>query len=346
MTKSLEDLSFYLGRGIHTFASYWSNYQITPKPSVAYFELTYRCTCKCGFCERWKVGPKLAKNELTTEEVKKTLSEAHKIGVRNIGFTGGEPFLRKDIFEIAQFAKKIGLAITVASNGTLINKNNIGKIAKSFDSVAISMDGIKPETHDSIRGVEGVYDKAMNAVNLLRKEAVTVTVNMVITEKNFMEIDKYIQFFSVKNIPLQLTPVHEYESSYLKVKKDLKEIDMKKFEVEWQRLAKKYAFLNNDYYKHVPTFLAAPNKLIHNYTCFAGAVMFFINPYGEVFPCEFKRISMGNVKKESLSVIWRKAKKLRRQIASSKRACVCWSHCVVPLNNRLSRYISFKKAFI
>ncbi len=342
MTSSLKDLSFYLGRGIHTFACYWSNYQITPKPSVMYFELTYRCTCKCGFCERWKVGPKLAKNELTTEEIKKTLSEARKVGVRNVGFTGGEPFLRKDIFEIAQHAKKIGLAITVASNGTLINRDNVKKIAVSFDSVAISMDGIKPKTHDSIRGVRGVYAKAMNALSLLRKEKVPVAVNMVITQKNFMEIDKYIQYFSKKNISLQLTPVHEYETSFLKVKKDLKVIEMKEFEKEWQRLSSKYKFLNNYYYKSVPIFLSSPNKLVNAYTCFAGSVMFFINPFGEVFPCEFKRVSMGNVKKESLSEIWRRNRKLRCQIASSKRGCVCWSHCVVPLNHRLSRYISFK----
>jgi MoaA/NifB/PqqE/SkfB family radical SAM enzyme len=160
-----------------------------------------------------------------------------------------------------------------------------------------------------------------------------------------MEIDDYINFFFKKNIPFQLTPVHESESNYLKVEKGLKEININKFENEWQRLSKKYHFLNNNYYKYVPTFLSTPNKLLHSYTCFAGAVMFFINPYGEVFPCEFKRISIGNVKKESLFLIWKKARRLRSQIASSKRDCVCWSHCVVPLNNRLSRYISFKKVF-
>lgn len=185
----------------------------------------------------------------------------------------------------------------------------------------------------------------MNALDLLKEEKVPVAVNMVITEKNYTEIDGYIDFFLKKEIPFQITPVHDSESNYLKVKKGLKEISTKKFEDEWLRLSKKYRFLNNDYYKEVPTFLSSPGKLLDSYTCFAGAVMLFVNPYGEVYPCEFKRVSMGNLKKESLSVIWVNAQKLRRQIASSKRGCICWSHCVVPLNKRLSRYISFKRVF-
>ena len=345
MVNKLTTLSFFIGRGIHTFVSYWSGYKITPKPGVAYLELTYRCTCRCHFCERWKIGPKMAEEELTTEEIKHLLVDAYKIGVRYMGFTGGEAFLRKDIFEIGKFAKKLGLTLTIASNGTLITEKNVGEIAKYFSSVTISMDGIVSGTHDSLRGVKGVYDKAMNALDLLQKVKVPVAVNMVITRDNFMEIDKYIQFFSKKNISLQFTPVHENEKSYLRVQKGLKEIDMNTFVKEWQRLSEKYPFLNNGYYKHVPTFFSAPSKLLRAYTCFAGAVMFSMNPYGDVFPCEFNRTSMGNVRKEKLPVIWKKAQKLRQEISSAKRTCICWSQCAVPLNNRLTRAIACKKLF-
>jgi MoaA/NifB/PqqE/SkfB family radical SAM enzyme len=309
-----------------------------------YFELTYRCTCKCKFCERWKVGPKRARQELTTKEIKKILKEAYSLGVRYLGFTGGEPLLKKDLFEIAQFAQKIGFTVTIASNGTLINEKNIKEIARSFNSVAISMDGINAKTHDGLRGVEGVYERAMKALELLKSEKVPVVVNMVITNENFREIDQYLQFFSQKNIPVQFTPVHDCDANLLKVAdKKLKQIDMKEFRKEWRTLAKKYSLFNNGYYQHVPTFLSTPSKLLHAYTCFAGAAMFFVNPYGEIYPCEFYRRSMGNIKEESLRDIWQKARQLRRFIASSKRPCVCWSHCAVPLNNRLTRFVSLKK---
>lgn len=89
MLKKMQTLWFYLTRGIHTFFSFWSRYSLVPRPAVMYFELTYRCTCKCKFCERWKVGPGLAREELTTEEIKRTLKEAYNLGVRYLGFTGG-----------------------------------------------------------------------------------------------------------------------------------------------------------------------------------------------------------------------------------------------------------------
>lgn len=343
MLNRFKTLFFYIVRGIETFISYWSNYSFTPKPSIMYMELTYRCNCRCKFCERWKIGPQAHQKELTTEEVKKILIQAYKIGVRYVGFTGGEPFLRKDIFEIGKFAKNMGLIATLASNGILINENNIKEIVTAFDSITISVDGILKETHDALRGVEGAYVLAMDALDLLKKWRMPIAVNMVIVKQNFMEIDKYILFFSKKRIPIQLTPVHEYETSYLKVNEDLKQIDMKKFRKEWTDLSKKYAFLNRRYYKYIPTFLSKPNKLLHSYICFAGAVMFFVNPYGEVFPCEFNRNSMGNVREEQLAVIWEKAREIRRNIASPERPCICWTHCVVPLNNRLTRFVALRR---
>lgn len=339
MIEKIKTIYFKIFRGLHTFVSYWSKYEIPPKPSVMYVELTYRCTCKCGFCERWKIGPKMSKNELTTNEWKTILTDAYRIGVRYVGFTGGEVFLRKDIFELGKFAKDLGLNVTVASNGTLINEKNVKKIGDTFDSITISMDGIEKETHDLIRGVKGVYDSAAKALFLLKEQRVPLAVNMVITAKNYSEIDKYIVFFEKRNIPIQLTPVHNYETSFLKVKEELRDINPGEFRKVWNNLSKKHHFLNNFFYSEVPTFFENPKKLLNKYTCFAGSVMFFLNPYGEVFPCEFNRVSMGSLRNEPLKKIWEKAKKLRKNISSSKRYCICWTHCVVPLNNNLSRHI-------
>lgn len=345
MNKTLETAQFYLTRGLHTLASYWSGYAITPRPSVLYLELTYRCTCKCAFCERWKVGPAKASEEMTTEQIKALIADAKKVGVRYLGLTGGEAFLRPDIFEIGRFARSLGVNVTVASNGTLINEKNIDEIARSFDSVAISVDGFRPETHDALRGIAGVYDKALRAIELLKGRGLPVTVNMVINNQNFKEIDSYVEFFSKKGVHIQLTPVHDYAVSFLKVNENIKNFDLDAFNKEWARLSTKYPFLSRGFYQHVPTFLATPKSLLKAYSCFAGSAVFFVNPYGEVFPCEFLRAKMGNLKQESLSVIWRRAVKLRRSISSKNRACICWTHCIVPLNNRLTKFIALKKGY-
>lgn len=344
MKNKLKLAYFNATRGLHTFAAYWSGYRVVPKPSVMYVELTYRCTCKCSFCDRWKIGPEMASRELTTEEMKKLFKDAYGIGVRYVGFTGGEAFLRKDIFELGEYARSLGMNITVASNGTLINEGNIERIAKTFNSIAISMDGFKKETHDSLRGVEGVYDKAMRALELIKQHKLPVTVNMVVNSKNYLEIDDYLAYFQSKNIPVQLTPVHDYAGSFLNVNQNIKNWDVGKFNAEWQRLTQKYPLLTRGFYQHVPKFIEDPKSLTHVYTCFAGSVVLFVNPLGDVFPCEFLRSKMGNVSEKPLKQIWSEALELRKYISSPKRACVCWTHCIVPLNIRLSKYIRFQSS--
>jgi MoaA/NifB/PqqE/SkfB family radical SAM enzyme len=287
----------------------------------------------------------MASRELTTEEIKKLLKDAYEIGVRYVGLTGGEAFLRKDIFEIGKFAKGLGINVTVASNGTLINEKNIEEISKSFDSMAISVDGFKRETHDSLRGVTGVYDSALRAIELLKSKGLPITINMVVNNQNFEEIEDYLEFFSKKGVHIQLTPVHDYAVSFLKVNENIKNFDLNKFNQEWARLSQKYPFLSRGFYKHVPTFLSSPKDLLKSFTCFAASAVFFVNPLGDVFPCEFLRAKMGNVREKPLKGIWKEALKLRRHISSSNRPCICWTHCIVPLNNRLTKYIALKGGF-
>ena len=345
LLDKLRTLKFNLVRGPETFVSYWSGYAIAPKPSVMYLELTYRCNLRCGFCERWKVGPSLASQELTTDEVKRTISQAYQIGVRYLGLTGGEVLLRRDVFELGQFAKELGMNVSVASNGTLINEGNIDRVLSSFDSVAISFDGVSAATHDSLRGVSGAFEAALTTLTRLISHRMACGINMVVNRENFREIEAYIDFFSQKVKHIQLTPIHNYEASYLKVKEELKGIDIGEFNKEWLRLSQKYPFLRRGFYRNLPLFLSDPESLRHAFVCFAASAVFFVNPYGEVFPCEFYRQSMGNLKEKSLVKIWREAKQLRRLISSPQRPCVCWTHCIVPLNNRLTKFVSLKKGF-
>jgi len=344
LLDKLRTLKFNLVRGPETFVSYWSGYAIAPKPSVMYLELTYRCNLRCGFCERWKVGPSLASQELTTAEVKRILTEAYRIGVRYLGLTGGEVLLRRDIFELGQFARTLGMNVSVASNGTLINEGNIDRVLSSFDSVAVSFDGASAATHDSLRGVSGAFEAALTTLTRLTSHKMACGINMVVNRENFREIEAYIDFFSQSVKHIQLTPIHNYEASYLKVKEELKGIDIGEFNKEWLRLSQKYPFLRRGFYRNLPLFLSDPDRLHSAFVCFAASAVFFVNPYGEVFPCEFYRQPMGNLRQKSLTAIWREAKPLRRLISSPQRPCICWTHCIVPLNIRLTKYVSLRKS--
>lgn len=343
MNTKIRNSIFVATRGLQNFLSYWTNYTIPPRPSVMYLEMTYRCNCRCQFCQRWQTGPEQMHNELSEQEIKDLLDQAYSLGVRYLGITGGEALLRPDTLPLARYARSLGMSVVLASNGVLINESNVDLIRESCDSVTISMDGINSQTHDQIRGVPGVYEKAMAAIKLLKSKCFSVAVNMVITKNNYREIDDYISFFGQLGVPLQLTPVHEYEENHFKISPELQGLDFSAFESYWHDLSSKHFFLRSFFYKYIPEFFRQPDHLGKKFVCFAGSAMFFVDPYGNVFPCEFYRKSLGNIRERSLDKLWESALSLRRLISSPKRPCVCWNHCVVPLNKKLTKFIALKK---
>jgi MoaA/NifB/PqqE/SkfB family radical SAM enzyme len=127
-------------------------------PLVGSILVTYRCNANCKMCDLPLRGCKDL--ELPTNELKKLIDSFKELGVSSIGFSGGEPFLRKDIFKLIQHAKAKGLSTQIATNGFLLNTENITSIFESgLDSINISLDSSLPETHKEIRGVTDGFQK-------------------------------------------------------------------------------------------------------------------------------------------------------------------------------------------
>ncbi|MBU1201535.1 MAG: radical SAM protein [Nanoarchaeota archaeon] len=139
------------------------------KPHWIYISLLHKCNLKCSMCGVSKI---LTQHQLSLEEVKRIIDEisSWKFDSR-IQLTGGEPLLRKDIFQIIDYSTNAGLTTELVTNGMLINKKNVKTIIKSkLQGIAISIDGATPKTHDSIRGVKGSLKKTIEAVKLLVEE--------------------------------------------------------------------------------------------------------------------------------------------------------------------------------
>jgi MoaA/NifB/PqqE/SkfB family radical SAM enzyme len=138
-------------------------------PHWIYISLTNKCPLDCRMC-----GVKyLNKNmELTTGQLKKIIREIKQYrGEQCILFTGGEPFLRKDIFELIKYSCSLGLPTEVVSNGQLINDKLAERIVKSgLQNIAISLDGATAETYESVRMVPGSFEKAKKAIMLLAQK--------------------------------------------------------------------------------------------------------------------------------------------------------------------------------
>ena len=182
------------------------------KPHWIYVSLSHQCNFDCQMCG---VKSILTGHDLDTRLLKKAFNEIsdwHSDCV--LLLTGGEPFLRKDIFEIIDDAVSRGLKTEVVSNGSLIDNPEIaGRIIDSgLQNIAVSIDGAIPETHDRIRGVGGAHRKALEALRYLssekkaRKHGPQISVWTTIMNENIEEL--YDIIFLVKELGVECLVYH------------------------------------------------------------------------------------------------------------------------------------------
>jgi len=175
--------------------------QYTPYQVV--WELTLKCNLNCIHCG--SSAGKQRKDELSTEESLKLIKDLAEINSQEICFMGGEPFLRKEWYELGREVKNQGMKLLFISNGYMINDNIISKLVKLKPyGVTISIDGATPKTHDKIRGVNGSFERCINSLNLLRDADLPTAVITTVNKMNFEELPKLRDFLKGKNIAWQI----------------------------------------------------------------------------------------------------------------------------------------------
>lgn len=151
------------------------------------WEVTLHCNLHCRHCLSGSGRP--ANGELSTEECLRVLDELAALKVFQINIGGGEPFLRKGIFDILNYADRLGIVSCVSTNGTLMDSETCRRLA-DIDGfyLQVSLDGADEATNDQIRGA-GVYRQARQAMERLARYGVAFSVNTVLTRLSFPQID-------------------------------------------------------------------------------------------------------------------------------------------------------------
>ncbi len=154
-----------------------------PPGPVVIWNLVRRCNLACKHCYSISADTDFP-GELTTEEIFAVMDDLRRFRVPVLILSGGEPLLRPDIYTIAHRAKEMGFYVALSSNGTLVNSDNIARIAEvGFDYVGVSLDGIA-ETHDRFRRQSGAFAASMNGIRLCREHGVKVGIRYTLTEDN------------------------------------------------------------------------------------------------------------------------------------------------------------------
>ncbi len=158
-----------------------------PAAPVVIWNLIRRCNLSCLHCYSIS-SDKDFPNELSTDEVLAVMRDLRAFGVPALILSGGEPLLRKDLFEIAAHAREMRFYVGLSTNGTLIDDALARRIAAAkFDYVGISLDGIGA-THDHFRGQQGAFDASLAGVRRLMALGIKVGLRFTITRDNAGEL--------------------------------------------------------------------------------------------------------------------------------------------------------------
>lgn len=170
------------------------------KKPVVVWNCTRRCNLKCVHCYSQSQNM-FYEGEMTTDEGKRLIESLARFGAPVILFSGGEPLIRKDLFELIQHATQNGLRAVISTNGTLISPDVAGRL-KDFNLsyVGVSLDGTE-EVNDRFRGVEGAFARAMDGIRNCQAAGLKVGLRFTINRRNAAEIPAIFRIIKEENIP-------------------------------------------------------------------------------------------------------------------------------------------------
>ena len=176
-------------------------------PFSGSIELTYRCNMKCVHCYQGSRRFDHQPAELSTAEVLRITDEIVAEGCLYLLITGGEPFLRPDLFDILKYIKRKGVLITLFTNGTRINAATIGKLSECVpNQTEITLYGLTQATYEKITGIPGSHQKCMHGIELLHKHKIPFGLKTMVLTENFHELE------GMKNFAESLGVKFRYDS--------------------------------------------------------------------------------------------------------------------------------------
>ncbi|MGC9134467.1 radical SAM protein [Caldisphaera sp.] len=304
--------------------------QKMPAPFLIVWNMTNMCNLNCIHCYQ-KAG-KPTPDELTLKEKLNLIEQLDRAGVASIALSGGEPTIHPDYFTIVKEISKRGIHTGTATNGWLFS--NINYLEKARDSglryVEVSLDSSDPEKHDKFRGVRGSWEKAVKALENAVKLGMDHGMAITITKLNYNEVKdlldlaedihvKRVIFFNFvptgrgkENIWLDLDPI-EREKFMRYIYSEMK----KRQGMQIVSTAPQYgrvALAMSQGKEIAPTHFAVSGdpivKAVAEFVggCGAGRIYAAIQPNGDISPCVFLPITVGNIRQESFWEIWTKSK--------------------------------------
>ncbi|MGQ9456377.1 MAG: radical SAM/SPASM domain-containing protein [Armatimonadota bacterium] len=270
-----------------------------PQPTVCTLQVTTRCQANCIHCSAARHKRKDVP-ELSTDEWKKVIREAEKLGVVSVVFTGGEPLLRPDIFELIEWVDKNEAVALMFTNGMLLTEENVRKLAKAgLWCVHVSIDSPDPKAHDEMRRLPGSFEKAIEGLKRCKNAGLLTGISTYATPER-LHNGQVIQMIELaRSIGTDEITIFDVVPTGRLLLEDSKHLLSDEDKAELCRI-------EDEYNKNKPP-LVITQAHVNGPTgvgCYAGWCQFYMTAYGDVTPCDFTPLSFGNVREKSLEDIW------------------------------------------
>lgn len=277
------------------------------------YEVTANCNLRCLHCHAR--GGELSKDELDTRKAKRVIENIASVReFRTLVFTGGEPLVRRDIYELMKHASDIGFYTVLATNATLITQKVAKRLKENkVSGIAASIDFVEPAKHDEYRGLSGAFEAALRGISNAQREGLYIQVNITISKRNFTQLEgltKLADKIGAQVVLLyQLIPSGRGENLFDET------LTSESFNTLIKELYHTQGKINPviipvglpEYFAYLTKSLNLNTKIASNVFkgCIAGRGMFYIKPNGDVWPCPFLPLSAGNLLERSAKELWR-----------------------------------------
>ncbi|WP_372629980.1 TIGR04053 family radical SAM/SPASM domain-containing protein [Cohnella sp.] len=300
-------------------------------PFIVIWEVTRACALKCLHCRaeaQYRADPR----QLTLEEGKKLIDSIAEMDNPLFVFTGGDPLMRPDLFELAQYAieeKKLPVSLTPSATPR-VTRDAIRKAKEvGLSRWAFSLDGSRAEIHDHFRGTKGSYDLTMRGIEYLQEMQIPIQINTTVSQYNLHDLEATAE--KVKEMGAVLWSVFFLVPTGRGMEKDMISPEQHEEVMKWlfrvqQRMPYGVKATEAPHFRRVfmqekmrsgagqeqagtkrADLLGRAHKGVND-----GDGFVFISHIGDVYPSGFLPISCGNVREQSLTDIYRNSLVLQR----------------------------------
>ena len=307
-----------------------------PFPERVDFFITKHCNLSCKHCFEG-AAPSFPIHEISLEQLELLITQLEAANVKTLKITGGEPFSHSNIDELLDLVSSCHFETIILTNALLINSERIKIIKKGEIKLGISLDGIRPKSHDYIRG-KGTFEKVIKVLNTLSNENIIFSITCTLNKMNLSELDEIVHF--------SLNKLNAY-TLYLNCLRPIGRTNQNQnivlSEEDNRYIHQRYIYYKSIYNDRIllsdDTIIEKDNTLNNNVTCLAGNSLIAIDENLDVYPCIYginsPLYNMGSLLNMPLDDIWNSTKwnifrgELKVQDLTDCKDCKLNMHCLI-----------------